>query len=156
MFSFVLEESERGQPGDACLLERRVEGNIEGVERLQGRDARELEGVADPAGLPIGEFFLEEPIEEVGVGPGFLLGGVEGRGQRVLEGEQAQAGEIRLQTVADELGHVSTSPRERRRWPEGGARRRWRARPRGTPLGAVWVSDAGFAGALAQPLKGPP
>jgi hypothetical protein len=106
----LLEETERSELGDARPVERRLKGEVEAVERAQSRKARELERIADAAALASGELFLEEPVEQVRVGPGLLLGLVEHAVELLLEGDEAEAAEVVVETLADEFGHAQALP----------------------------------------------
>ncbi len=49
---------------DARALDRRLKGEVEGLERLAGRDLRGLQHGPDAPLLPAGSFRIEEAIEE--------------------------------------------------------------------------------------------
>ena len=57
-----------------------------------------------------GELFLEEPVEQVGVGPGLLLGQVQHAVELLLQGNEAEPAEVVVETLADEFGHAQALP----------------------------------------------
>ena len=70
----VLDEAERGEVADLAGVQVGLEGEVEGVQALVVRQARELEGVAEAAAFADADLFLEDQVEEVQVAHGGLLG----------------------------------------------------------------------------------
>jgi hypothetical protein len=96
-----------GERVDARALDRRLEGEIEGLERLADRQVRDLERGLHPPLLPAGQLRREQPVEE-GVRRDLAAHRLAQQGPELLGGVAAAE---RQQPVP---GRVDVEPRLRR------------------------------------------
>jgi len=115
------DEPERGEVADLAGVQVGLEGDVEGVQALVVGQARQLQGVVDPAAFAHADCFLEDQVEEVQVAHGGLLGpGAEGVEVAGEVGEVEPFG--RARGCGWRPGPLMRGLRRGRRWPGCGGR----------------------------------
>ena len=85
-----------------------MEGEVELIEALVVRQARELQGVAEPTALPHADLFFEEQVDELQVAHGGLLGPGDQRVQVLTQVGEPQPFGVLADAGGDQFAHDRT------------------------------------------------
>jgi hypothetical protein len=101
------DEPQRGQVADLAGIQVGLEGEVEGVQALMVRQARQLQGVVEAAALAHADLFFQEQVEEVEVPHGGLLGPGDQRVEVAGEVGQVEPFGVLADAGGDQFAHRS-------------------------------------------------
>jgi hypothetical protein len=104
----VLDEAEGGQVADLAGVQVGLEGEVEGGQAFVVGQARQLEGVAEPAALADADLLFQDQVQEVQVAHGLLLGSVDQAVQALGQVGEPQPFGVLVDAGGDQFAHDAT------------------------------------------------